>query len=95
MLGHLNAREIRVQEKRVRRRFHRIDLEGAIKRCISLKTIQRRKYNVKGSNSLWHVDGNHKLIRLVAFYHFVFHTEKQSERKQSQFRIVLNECVRI
>ena len=95
MLGHLNARGIRVKEKQVRRSFHRVDLEGAIKCCISLKTIQRRKYNVKGSNSLWHIDGNHKLIRLVAFCHFVFHTEKQSERKQSQFWIVLNECIRI
>ena len=72
----------------MRRNFHRVDLEGVIKRYISLRIIQRRKYNVKGSNSLWHIDGNHKLIRLVAICHFVFHTEKQSERKQSQFRIV-------
>ena len=54
------------------------------KHCISLKTIQRRKYNVKGSKSLWHIEGNHKLIRLVAIYHLVFHTKKQSEKKQSQ-----------
>ena len=57
--------------------------------------MQRRKYNVKWSNSLWHIDRNHKLIRLVAIFYFVFHTEKQSERKQSQFRIVLIERVRI
>ena len=35
MLGHLKARGIGVQEKRVRRIFHSADLEGAIKRCIS------------------------------------------------------------
>ena len=28
MLGHLNAPGMRVQEKRVRRSFHRVDLEG-------------------------------------------------------------------
>ena len=95
ILGHLNARGMRVQEKPVRRSFHRVDLEDVIKRCISLRTIQRRKYNVKGSNSLWHIDGIHKVIRLVAICHLVFYTEKQSERKQSQFWIVLNECDRI
>ena len=95
MLGHLNAGEMRVQKKRVRTSFQRVNLEGVIKRCISLRTIQRRKYNVKGSNSLWHIDENQKLTRLVAICHFVFHTEKPSETKQSQFGIVLNGCVRI
>ena len=76
-------------------RVHRFDLEDVIKRYISLRTIQRRNYNVKGSNSLWHIDGIHKVIRLVAICHLVFYTEKQSERKQSQLWIVLNECDRI
>ena len=75
---------MRVQEKRVSRSFHRVNLEGVIKRCISLRTIQRRKYNVKGYNSLWQIDGNDKLIRLDAICHLVFHTKKQSEREQSQ-----------
>ena len=95
MLGHLNAGGTRVQKKRVRRSFHKVNLEGVIKRCISLRTIQRRKYNVKGSNSLRHIDGNHKLTRLVATCHFAFHTEKQPETKQSQFGFFFNECVRI
>ena len=95
MLGHLNAGEMQVKKKRVRRNFHRINLEGAIKHCISLRTIQRKKYNVKGSNSLSHIDENQKLTRFVAICHFVFHTEKRSETKQSQFGFVLNGCVRI
>ena len=82
MLGHLNARGMRVQEKRVRRSFHRVDLEGVIKRRISLRTIQRRKYNVKGSNSLWHIDGKHKLIRLLAIVILLF-ILKNNQRESS------------
>ena len=51
MLGHMNKRGMSVQDKRVRAIFHRVDLEGAIKCCISLRTIQKRKYNVKGFDS--------------------------------------------
>ena len=71
---------LRVQalEKRGRRSFHRVNLEGVIKRSISLRTIQRRKYNVKESNSLWYIDGNIKLIQLVAIYHLTFYTKRQS-----------------
>lgn len=32
-------------------------------------TIRRRVYHVDGPNSLWHVDGHHKLIR----WHMVIH----------------------
>lgn len=67
------------------RSFHRIDLEGGIKLCISLRTMQKRKYNVEGSNSLWDIDKNHKLIRLVAICYFALQTEKQPERKQLDF----------
>ena len=95
MLGHLNARGMRVQEKRVRRSFHRVDLEGVIKRCISLRTMQRRKYNVKGSNSLWHIDGKHKLIRLLAIVILLFILKNNQRGSSLNFRIVLNECVRI
>lgn len=27
--------------------------------------LKRREYSVAGPNALWHIDGNHKLIRLV------------------------------
>ena len=33
-------------------------------------TICRRKYNVRGPNALWHIDGNHKMIR----WRLVVHT---------------------
>ena len=34
---------------------------GAVTRWTSI--IPRRTYRVAGSNALWHIDGNHKLIR--------------------------------
>ena len=66
----------------MRRTFHRVDLEGVIKRCVSLRTIQRRKYNVKVSSSLWHIDGNHQLIRLVAIA-ILFFVLKNNLRESS------------
>lgn len=37
--------------------------------------ISRRIYSVPGSNALWHLDGNHKLIRLVLLIIKVHHTK--------------------
>ena len=33
------------------------------------KTSRRRVYSVEGPNSLWHIDGNHKLIRWKVVIH--------------------------
>ena len=63
MVGSLKARGARVEEKRVRRSMLRVDMEGVLSRSVELTTIQRRKYQVKGTKSLWHIDGNHKLVR--------------------------------
>lgn len=61
MQGHLAARGIRVQQWRVREVQRRIDPYGSAMR--RLRTINRRQYCVNGPGSLWHIDGNHKLIR--------------------------------
>ncbi|XP_066935261.1 uncharacterized protein [Clytia hemisphaerica] len=63
MKGFLQSDGHRVQEKRVRASMHRVGLEGVLSRSTELKTVRRRKYNVKGTNALWHIDGNHKLIK--------------------------------
>ena len=63
MIGYLKVRNIIVQEKRLREALRRVDPEGVLLRSLQLKVISRRKYKVKGTNSLWHIDGNHKLIR--------------------------------
>lgn len=41
--------------------LHRVDGLGVQERTKG--RLQRRVYNVKGPNELWHVDTNHKLIR--------------------------------
>ena len=61
MLGHLQSRGFRIQHIRVREAMRRVDPEGSVMRRLS--TINRRKYRVPAPSSLWHMDGNHKLIR--------------------------------
>lgn len=63
MKGFLSARGINLQWERVRSSLWRIDPEGIILRSMQLNFINRRRYFVPGSLSLWHLDGNHKLIR--------------------------------
>ncbi|KAF4115484.1 hypothetical protein G5714_002973 [Onychostoma macrolepis] len=57
----LHAEGTIVQRRRVRASMLRIDPEGAAYRAMS-HLLQRRVYRVAGPNSLWHIDGNHKLI---------------------------------
>ena len=61
--GHLLARGLKVQERRLREAMRRTDPEGIIVRALQLRVTPRRVYNVKQPLSLWHMDGNHKLIR--------------------------------
>jgi hypothetical protein len=57
----LRSRSIRVTQARVRDSLHRTDPEGVAMRWLSI--TPRRVYSVRGPLSLWHIDGNHKLIR--------------------------------
>lgn len=67
MIGHLSRCGIIVQRSRLRASIHRVDpVNTAIRRSI---TVRRRVYHVDGPNCLWHVDGNHKLIK----WRFVVH----------------------
>ena len=61
MLGYLLARGVRVQQHRVREAQRRVDPSGSIMR--RLFSINRRTYQVNGPLALWHIDGNHKMIR--------------------------------
>lgn len=63
LCGHLLARGLKVQERRLREAMRRTDPEGIIVRALQLRVTHRRVYNVKQPLSLWHMDGNHKLIR--------------------------------
>ena len=63
MKGHLQARNIKVTWDRVRNVLWDVDPNGIISRSLQCPVIRRRKYSVPGSQALWHIDGNHKLIR--------------------------------
>ena len=68
MTGLLRARDVNVQQTRIRQSMRRVDPEGTLLRALEMKTICRRKYSVAGPLSLWHIDGNHKLIRFVTSF---------------------------
>ena len=67
IIGHLAQRGVILQRARIRASIHRIDpVNTAIRRSVALR---RRVYHVDGPNSVWHLDGHHKLIR----WRFVTH----------------------
>lgn len=61
MQGHLLSRGHRVQQTRVLEAQRRVDPRGTIIR--HLHALNRREYSVPSPRSLYHIDGNHKLIR--------------------------------
>ena len=44
-----------------------VDPEGTILRTLQMNVIQRRVYSVPSPLALWHIDGNHKLIRYILY----------------------------
>jgi len=63
MTGFLRARGIIVQQSRIRAAMRRTNPEGTLLRALGIHVIRRRSYQVAGPLALWHIDGNHKLIR--------------------------------
>ena len=61
MYGHLISQGVRVPFHRVREAQRRIDPQGSVMR--RLRSLSRRCYSVPGPQHLWHIDGNHKLIK--------------------------------
>ena len=61
MKEYLQSKGVRVQRKLIRYSFLRIDPTGLMQRWEM--AIKRRVYNAKYPLSLWHIDGNHKLIK--------------------------------
>ena len=59
--GHLTSKGVHVQRDKVRKAIHTVDTEGVEKR--KQKPIKRRVYSVPFPNYIWHIDGNHKLVR--------------------------------
>ena len=61
MRGYLRDRGINIQRYRLRSSIIRTDPVRRLARWNQV--ITRRKYSVTRSNSLWHIDGHHSLIR--------------------------------
>ena len=55
----------RIQQNRIRECMRRVNPEGVLLRALELRTVCRRRYQVRGPLALWHIDGNHKLIRYI------------------------------
>ena len=66
-IGFLRSCQIHVPRAEIRSSIHRVDSAGVSARRST--TIQRRVYTVEAPNSVWHVDGNHKLIRWKLVVH--------------------------
>lgn len=49
--------------QRVRDSLRRVDPIGTEVRALANRTLRRRQYSVPAPNAMWHIDGNHKLIR--------------------------------
>lgn len=61
VMGHLRARGFHVQRSRVRSAIHHNNPNGPMSRFHP--PIRRRVYSVPCPNYVWHIDGNHKLVR--------------------------------
>ncbi|KAJ8375321.1 hypothetical protein SKAU_G00059010 [Synaphobranchus kaupii] len=61
--GFLRSTGIRVQRSRVRKTMRAVDPIGTLFRGLELNVVHRRTYSAPAPLSLWHIDGNHKLIR--------------------------------
>lgn len=65
--GRLRSAGIVVQRERVRESLRRIDPVGVVTRLRAV--LHRRVYAVHSPNSLWHIDGYHKLVRWKIVIH--------------------------
>ena len=62
MQGHLSSMGVKVKRQDLRESIHRVDHDNVMKR--RRFTIKHRTYSVPHPNYLWHLDSNHKLIKI-------------------------------
>ena len=65
--GILRSSGIIVQRQRIRDALWSADPEGVLLRL--RRSLHRREYDVEAPNSLWHIDGYHKLVRWKIVIH--------------------------
>lgn len=61
LVGHIRSLGLHISRQRVRDSLIRTDPHGVSLR--QRQVLHRRQYSVAGPNSLWHIDGYHKLVR--------------------------------
>ena len=72
MTGFLRSRGVVVQQSRIREAMRRVNPEGTMLRALRLHVTHRRSYQVSSPLALWHVDGNHKLIRYFCYFYILY-----------------------
>ena len=65
--GFLRGRGLHIQRNRIRSSLLRVDPRGV--RTRFRQALPRREYRVPMPNSLWHIDGHHKLVRWRVVIH--------------------------
>ena len=68
MQGLLKSLGYKTPQQRMRECMRRVNPEGVVLRRLELRAVHRRRYHVSGPLALWHIDGNHKLIRYETFF---------------------------
>lgn len=61
VIGRLRSHGIRIQKERVRLTLVRVDALGQALRICAV--MDKRTYQVRRPDALWHMDGHHKMIR--------------------------------
>ena len=59
--GHLLQMGIKIPRAKLRSAIHCVDHANTV--CRRSRVIQRRVYSAPHPNAVWHIDGNHKMIR--------------------------------
>ena len=77
MTGFLRSRGLRSQQLRICESMRRVDPAVVLLRSHEMRITQRRRYQVPAPFTLWHIDGNHKLIRYSIL---ILHLFKISEK---------------
>lgn len=83
----LRAQGVLVTRSRVREMLTRVNPTAAARRWS--RTVARRVYHVPYPNSLWHIDGNMRLIRLLPDVILFYILKRTSASEKLEFTAIL------
>ena len=67
--GLLRSQNLILSLNSIRMSMWHVHPSGLLMRSLQLKVMRRRKSTVAGPNAMWHINGNHKLIRWLLVIH--------------------------